>query len=883
MVFCVGAMRAAWRRWAVLLGGLGCITLLHGQSLRVAVELQGEGAAEGASVQLLDETGSNLIDFAFAEADGQCAVKAEKAGGYLVRIRYFGYRDTLLRVALQPRAEANVHVRLAPIAYDLPNISIVDKIIGLRRRGDTLSYNLRAYASGAEQTFGDVLATLPGLTVDEDGQVRVGTEKADALLLDGKDLLKGQHHLATQGLQAQALEAVELIFNYRDAEAQFEGRDGEGQVAVNLITAGQGSGKWQGNAQVLGGYRRAVRTEASGFRSGASSGWAVFMRQQTTGEGPRERPIGQRLQALLREHEFGEGLVRKLNPWAAAGEMGLEPGTVRNHDWHLSLHGDSELSPALHQTLYFSAAGASRSVRQQMLNSYIGTGIEELLEKESRPLLAFFDLDYRLRWEKGRHAAGLHLPVGYYRRAQQEAQHGTLGGSQFEQSLYRRQPRYTFRPEVSHTVKWGRAWLLKAAAHWWLQGEEQNLEIRSSLPFLGFEQGAAAPSYFFQQLHRFESARAGGQAELTKSWGRSYISYILEASRDWEQARNQSSGFFEPIDARMATQVWQQRFKAVKDWGKKVRLMGGLAQASVAQAMGRQATARRFWLPSVLCYVEYFKGHAFSVSGRRAIEYAGLWYQSGSALVERPQWVQVQSLAPPGIQQRTEGTFSLLKRPTSGGALYNLSLSITAVSAPFVQGNSLEGQTVYGRWLFAPESQQFSMSAFFLHSLPRWKLQGTAYYLRERGFASLGGTLEPLQRAARNIQFSLASVRLKEWQVKAEARHTGGWQKVEGRHFSFDQFWLEAEAARSMGDWHVRLGYRQGWQRGGGASSRVGLLDVAVAYSLDAPWKLFFRGHNLLNLCPAIQTEAFSQPHVEQARIFEVFPGQVMAGAGYYF
>ena len=63
--------------------------------------------------------------------------------------------------------------------------------------GDTLIYKSEAFTNGSERKLEDVLAKLPGMEVDENGEVKVQGKKVNKVLVDGKQFFDGDTKMAT--------------------------------------------------------------------------------------------------------------------------------------------------------------------------------------------------------------------------------------------------------------------------------------------------------------------------------------------------------------------------------------------------------------------------------------------------------------------------------------------------------------------------------------------------------------------------------------------------------------------------------------------------------------------------------------------------------------
>lgn len=110
------------------------------------------------------------------------------------------------------------------IVYDMP-VTI---------RGDTITYNSDSFTNGTERKLGDVLKKLPGMEVNEDGDIQVEGKTVERVLVDGKEFFEGDSRLATKNIPADAVGKVEVLKNYNNV-GQLKGLgNDEDRIAINI-------------------------------------------------------------------------------------------------------------------------------------------------------------------------------------------------------------------------------------------------------------------------------------------------------------------------------------------------------------------------------------------------------------------------------------------------------------------------------------------------------------------------------------------------------------------------------------------------------------------------------------------------------------------------
>jgi hypothetical protein len=189
---------------------------------------------QNAMVVALNRADSVLVQFAIAEGDGRFLIRDLGAGEYILQVTSLGY-GTVRRDFEVGAADVDAgRVVMAIVAAELdPLIVNVEQVPFVNRR-DTLDYNAAAFQLRANASVEDLLASLPGVQVEDDGTIVAQGEQVTQILVDGKEFFGGNATIATRNLPADAVERVQ-IYDQKSDMAEFTGiEDGEEQRTLNL-------------------------------------------------------------------------------------------------------------------------------------------------------------------------------------------------------------------------------------------------------------------------------------------------------------------------------------------------------------------------------------------------------------------------------------------------------------------------------------------------------------------------------------------------------------------------------------------------------------------------------------------------------------------------
>ncbi|MUP13936.1 TonB-dependent receptor [Ancylomarina euxinus] len=101
-------------------------------------------------------------------------------------------------------------------------------------RGDTIVYNTDSFTTGTEKKLKDVLVALPGVELNDDGQIEVEGKKVQKIMVEGKDFFDGDTKIATENIPADAIDKVEVLRNYNEVN-QMQGLTNDtDNIAMNI-------------------------------------------------------------------------------------------------------------------------------------------------------------------------------------------------------------------------------------------------------------------------------------------------------------------------------------------------------------------------------------------------------------------------------------------------------------------------------------------------------------------------------------------------------------------------------------------------------------------------------------------------------------------------
>ncbi len=143
---------------------------------------------EMANVIALDTVAKKIASFGFTDGTGNFKLDLKANTTYNIKISYIGFKEISKFIKTK---ESNLLFNYTMSEDNLlDGISIVSKM-PITIKGDTIIYNADSFKNGSERKLEDVLQKLPGVEVNDAGEIEVEGKRLVKLLLKEKIFLMG--------------------------------------------------------------------------------------------------------------------------------------------------------------------------------------------------------------------------------------------------------------------------------------------------------------------------------------------------------------------------------------------------------------------------------------------------------------------------------------------------------------------------------------------------------------------------------------------------------------------------------------------------------------------------------------------------------------------
>lgn len=188
-----------------------------------------------ATIMLLNPVDSALITFGRTTDKGLLEFRNLRRNTYLLKVNYVGYLPHQQEVGPPDGTLADLGtIRMKALNKDLMEVVVKTARAPLSIRGDTVEYNASSFKVPPGSTVEDLLRRLPGVQVDQEGNIKAQGQDVRRVTVDGKRFFGDDPKSATRNLPAEAITKVQ-VFDSKTEEARLTGvDDGKREKTVNL-------------------------------------------------------------------------------------------------------------------------------------------------------------------------------------------------------------------------------------------------------------------------------------------------------------------------------------------------------------------------------------------------------------------------------------------------------------------------------------------------------------------------------------------------------------------------------------------------------------------------------------------------------------------------
>src|SRR5690606_31363593 len=186
---------------------------LSAQSIKVKGTIKESigNALEFANVIASIKSSGETESYGITNYQGRYQLDLPKGNTYILRASFLGYETKEQTVNVPEDSEhIDLNFVLTQQENQLDDVEVVYEM-PVTVKGDTIAYNADSFTNGDERKLGDVMKKLPGVEVNEDGEIQVEGKTVTKVMVEGKDFFDGDSKLARSEEHTSELQSRENL------------------------------------------------------------------------------------------------------------------------------------------------------------------------------------------------------------------------------------------------------------------------------------------------------------------------------------------------------------------------------------------------------------------------------------------------------------------------------------------------------------------------------------------------------------------------------------------------------------------------------------------------------------------------------------------------
>ncbi|SDH97632.1 outer membrane beta-barrel protein [Winogradskyella thalassocola] len=192
-----------------------------------------EQPLESATVYLERVKDSSVVAYTISDKDGKFKIENSTYDKDLnFYVSYVGYRTYFKKITIDKEI-----IDLGTIAMSLDNQLgevLVKSTAPITIKKDTLEFNVKSFKTKKDANVEDLLKQLPGVEVDEEGNITVNGKSVNKILVNGKPFFGNDPTITTKNLTKDIIEKIQIVDTKTKSEAFTGEKSKDENKTINL-------------------------------------------------------------------------------------------------------------------------------------------------------------------------------------------------------------------------------------------------------------------------------------------------------------------------------------------------------------------------------------------------------------------------------------------------------------------------------------------------------------------------------------------------------------------------------------------------------------------------------------------------------------------------
>lgn len=840
---------------------------------------------EGIMLQLLDDKGVKIIAFRTTDSLGTFKFNPVKNDYYKLNISQFGYMDTSILIHCNQEKIELATIKLTPLSITMPELSIIDKAILLKKSGDTTIFNTKMFETGNEQSVTDIIEKIPGFTVDGD-KIRYQDKVLENILIEGMDISDKKHVQFTNSVHYESVKDIRLIENY-SKNYQPNKDSADLGLAMDITLKENYKSKIQGTLELAGGYNNAYNAAASAIRIDKRNAFRIKGGYSNQNENIIAFDNEQFIKNIIYNTQFNNKhiLLRQENPYELPESIPSNFSEVNTYYVQGTMDKRIGRNISWRSQLGYSATDGLqqmdriRTFRSNMVS--METDIQNTIESRGFS----FDNEIKIPFNSSTNLE-IDIPISLQPRNDRRLENGILADLVWQNRTvnYRGKnfiaPVYKFHKTFKNELR------LSIIGKYQYQTQSGAISIYSNDSIAGaFEYYPDADIYLTQQNQFLRTSRFHNQTQLKKKWEYLELQYNVTYDNNKEKISNRSELYeFEYPFEGSERLHFQSVANSVRAMYRRKKYSAGAHINYTFSRMddGTENELKNFLRPGYFLMYKFSRMWSISTSYEVKI-YQPTLLQTHPLLILKDQvTINTGGAGIRAFTERESFTMSVFRDFSASmeGISFNSSLSFspkTREIQPLYRSDGFFQTQAFGS---IDRGKEWRGTMSFSKTSRKW-------YTQLQVFASTSNTVQNDELISDKYMMNTVRLEYKgwhRWKLNADVS-----MNISQRQYVASSFlntaimpglWIEY----SRGLFVHRLSYKLIYNEIGDLSASYHRLNLAfIRRKVFKNFELSLLCNDILNLRPGIiSNTSFNQDFIQTSN-FVPIPGQIMLGMKWYF
>ena len=159
------------------------------------------------TIALLNPADSTMKYFGITNKAGVYKITNIKKGDYILQFSFVGKKTIFENITISSKKEENFGDKQMKASL-MNEVVVAAEYIPIQFKSDTVEFNTKAFETKPHAVVEDLLKKIPGIEVDESGNLKAMGEDVTKVLVDGKEFFGKDPKVATKNLPAKAIDKV---------------------------------------------------------------------------------------------------------------------------------------------------------------------------------------------------------------------------------------------------------------------------------------------------------------------------------------------------------------------------------------------------------------------------------------------------------------------------------------------------------------------------------------------------------------------------------------------------------------------------------------------------------------------------------------------------